>query len=282
MTNKNGDTEMAWEDSNLTRRDFIKLMGAAPASLAVNPKTGERRYAKLMDTFKCIGCRRCMSACKRWNKLPPYEVPETLVRDMDGTTYTVVNFVRSSRNGEIGKFLKWQCQNCIKPACAGVCPVTAITKNPVTGAVVIDETKCIGCRYCYQACPFKVPRFDFHKRITRKCHLCYDRIPKLKPACVAACPVEALDYGYRDLMLRKARVKAQLVRGYVLGEKEAGGTDVITILPAPPEEMGLIVAPQKIVSEDIDRLRISSTGFLAGAVLAGVLYLFSRGSGDKE
>lgn len=272
---------MQWEDNNLSRRDFVKLLGAAPASLVINVEKNGRRYAKLVDTSKCIGCRRCMSACKRWNNLPPYEVPETLVRDMDGTTYTVVNFKRSSRDAEIGKFIPWSCQHCIKPACAGVCPVTAISKNPVTGAVVVNEDKCIGCRYCFQACPYKVPRFDFHKRITRKCHLCYDRIPKLKPACVAGCPVDALDYGYRDLMLRKARQKAQLIKGYVLGEQEAGGTDVITILPAPPEEMGLIVAPKKVVNEDIDKVRISFSGFTAAAGLAGLLYLYSRfGKGE--
>ena len=252
---------MEWEDTGLTRRNFIKLLGAAPASLAVGLPPDSGRHAKLVDTFKCIGCRRCMSACKRWNKLPPYEVPESMVRDMDGTTYTVVNFMRDKRNAEAGKFVKWQCQHCIKPACAGVCPVTAITKNPVTGAVVVDETKCMGCKYCYQACPFKVPRFDFHKRITRKCHLCYNRVPKIKPACVAGCPVQALDYGERDLMLEKAREKAKLVKGYVLGEYEAGGTDVITILPSPPEELGLTVAAKKVINEDIDRLRISSTGF---------------------
>lgn len=270
------------EDKGLSRRDFIKLMGAAPASLAINVEKNGRRHAKLMDTFKCIGCRRCMSACKRWNNLPPYEVPESMVRDMDGTTFTVVNFVRSKQNVEVGKYLQWSCQHCIKPACAGVCPVTAISKNPVTGAVVVDETKCIGCKYCYQACPFKVPRFDFHKRVTRKCHLCYDRIPKLKPACVAACPVDALDYGYRDLILRKARQRAQLVRGYVMGEYEAGGTDVITILPAPPEEMGIITAPKKIINEDVDRLRISSTGFLGGAVLTAFLYLYAKWNGEDE
>ena len=272
---------MKSEERDLSRRDFIKLLGAAPASLTLNISPDGSRYAKLVDNTKCIGCRRCMSACKRWNKLPPYEVPESLVRDMDGTTYTVVNFAHSSRNAEIGRFLKWQCQHCIKPACAGVCPVTAITKNPVTGAVVVNEDKCIGCRYCFQACPFKVPRFDFHKRVTRKCHLCYDRIPKLKPACVVACPVEALDYGYRDLMLKRARQRAQLVRGYVLGEHEAGGTDVITVLPATPEEMGLIVAPKKVVNEDLDKIRMSFSGFSAAAVLAGLLYFYSRfGKGE--
>lgn len=79
------------ENKGLSRRDFIKLIGTAPVSEALNVNTNGRRHAKLVDNTKCIGCRRCMSACKRWNKLPPYEVPESLVRDMDGTTYTVVN-----------------------------------------------------------------------------------------------------------------------------------------------------------------------------------------------
>lgn len=273
---------MRWEDNNLSRRDFVKLLGAAPASLAINVEKNGRRYAKLMDTFNCIGCRRCMSACKRWNNLPPYEVPESMVRDMDGTTYTVVNFIRDRNNLADGKFIQWSCMHCIKPACAGVCPVTAISKNNVTGAVVIDPDKCIGCKYCYQACPFKVPRFDFHKRITRKCHLCYNRIPELKPACVAACPVEALDYGYRDVILERAKKKARLVKGYVMGEYEAGGTDMLILLPAFPKDMGLVTAPRKVVNEDIDKLQISSTGFLGGATLAAFLYLYAKWNGEDK
>ena len=66
-----------------------------------------------------------------------------------------------------------------------------------------------------------------------------------------------------------------------MGEFEAGGTDMITILPAPPEEMGLIVAPRKVVNEDLDKIRISFSGFSAAAVLAGLLYLYSRfGKGE--
>ena len=155
---------MRWEDNNLSRRDFVKLLAAAPASLAIDVEKNGRRHAKLMDTFKCIGCRRCMSACKRWNKLPPYEVPESLVRELDGTTYTVVNFIRSDRNADIGKYIHWACQHCQKACVCRGMPCYRHNKNPVTGAVVVDETKCIGCRYCYQACPFKVPRFDFHKK----------------------------------------------------------------------------------------------------------------------
>ena len=272
------------KDPDITRRNFIKFLGAASVTGLSSELANDEpvdRYAKLVNTFKCIGCRRCMSACKRENKLPPYDIPESLIRDMDGTTYTVVNFKKSSRNTEFGKFVKWQCQHCIKPACAGVCPVKAITKNKITGAVIVDETKCIGCRYCYQACPYKVPRFDFDKRVTRKCHLCYTRLPRFKPACVAACPVEAIEYGYRNLLLKKAKQEAQAVRGYVLGEHEAGGTDVLTILHDPPQEMGMIVAPKKVVNHDIDKVRITFSGVGAAAAVVGALYLYSQITKDE-
>mgnify|MGYP000044180976 FL=1 len=271
-------------DPNITRRDFIRFFGAASVaglSSGLAEAQSLDRYAKLVDTFKCIGCRRCMSACKRENKLPPYDIPESLIRDMDGTTYTVVNFKKSESDAEFGRFVKWQCQHCIKPACAGVCPVKAITKNMLTGAVIIDEKKCIGCRYCYQACPYKVPRFDFAKRITRKCHLCYTRLPRFKPACVTACPVEAIEYDYRNLLLKKARQIAQVMRGYVLGEHEAGGTDVITILHVPPQKMGIIVAPKKVVNQDIDKVRITFSGVGTAAAVVGMLYLYSQITKDE-
>jgi hypothetical protein len=114
-----------------------------------------------------------------------------------------------------------------------------------------------------------------------KCTLCYDRIPRIKPACVAACPVEALDFGLRDEMFKKAKKKVEAINGYLLGEYEAGGTDMLTILKTNPENMGLIVAPKKIVNHYIDKIRISFSGFSAAAVLVGLLYAYSQ-SGKGE
>jgi formate dehydrogenase iron-sulfur subunit len=55
------------------------------------------------------------------------------------------------------------------------------------------EDRCLGCRYCEMACPFDVPRFDPALGIVGKCHLCHHRLDAgLLPACVAACPTEAL------------------------------------------------------------------------------------------
>ncbi|MBI5389738.1 4Fe-4S dicluster domain-containing protein [Candidatus Woesearchaeota archaeon] len=201
--------------------------------------------------------------------------------DLEGTTWTAVNLDAPKRSVDNYFFVPWQCQHCIRPACAAVCPVSAIEKKP-TGAVVIDENKCIGCRYCYQACPFKVPRFDFEKRITRKCHMCYKWLPA-KPACVTVCPVFAKDFGRREILVERARARADEISGYVHGIKEAGGTDVLTILPAEPAKLlNFPVALRKGVMDPMDMLRISSWGFFGAATLVGTLYYLSQKAKEGE
>ena len=276
----------------IDRRHFLKLLAGAPAYAGLGfagvAKGETRPYGKLVDTTKCIGCKRCMSACKRWNKLKVDRYEELTDREtsLTGDTWTVVSLRAESMNREQRTYVKWQCQHCEQPACAGVCPVTAITKLP-EGPVVINEDKCIGCRYCFQACPYKVPRFDFEKRVTRKCTLCYDRIPLLnyiKPACVEACPVGALSFDYRHEIVKKARRRLQQLGypSYILGLKEAGGTDVLTILPARPQNLGLVVAPKKVVNQGLDKIRITTYGLLAASLMAGVMHLYARKTRDRD
>ncbi len=186
-----------------------------------------------------------MSACKRWNGLRVERDELVTDRDMDLSAHNwiVVNLLADSKNRERKKYLHWACMHCMEPACVGACPVSAITKLPY-GPVVINESRCIGCMYCYQSCPFKVPRFDFEKRVARKCTLCYDKIPLLnymKPACVTACPVEALYFDLKHEVIKEAkrRVHRRKIPSYIMGLREAGGTDILTILPARPQDMGV-------------------------------------------
>ena len=276
----------------IDRRSFLRLLAGAPIYAGLGfagvAKGETRPYGKLVDTTKCIGCKRCMSACKRWNKLKVDRYEELTDREtsLTGDTWTVVNLRTQSMNRDQRIYVKWQCQHCEQPACAGVCPVTAITKL-AEGPVVINEDKCIGCRYCFQACPYKVPRFDFEKRVTRKCTLCYDRIPLLnymKPACVAACPVGALSFDYRHEIVKTARRRLQQLghQSYILGLKEAGGTDVLTILPAKPQDLGLVVAPKKVVNQGFDKIRITTSGLLAASLMAGVMHLYARKTRDRD
>ena len=168
--------------AKINRRRFLKILAGTPLSAALGSvgvaATDTQRYGKLVDSIRCIGCKRCMSACKRWNnqRVDRDELITDRETHLSGNNYTVVNLRANAKNRAKRYYVQWSCQHCIEPACVGVCPVTAITKLP-NGPVVINENKCIGCRYCYQACPWKVPQFDFEKRVTRKCHLCYNRIP---------------------------------------------------------------------------------------------------------
>ncbi|MEE9420043.1 MAG: 4Fe-4S dicluster domain-containing protein, partial [Desulfatiglandaceae bacterium] len=223
------------------RRRFLKVLASAPVFAAVGSvgiaAAQTRRYGKLVDTMRCIGCKRCMSACKRWNnlKVDRDELISDRELDLSANNWIVVNLRIDSRNRTRKTYSHWACQHCIRPACVGVCPVKAITKLS-SGPVVINESKCIGCRYCFQACPFKVPRFDFERRVTRKCHMCYNRthlLNYMKPACVAACPVGALDFNYKHEIIKEARRRVQEKGGssYIMGLTEADGTDMLTILP---------------------------------------------------
>lgn len=268
------------------------MAGGSLAAVLGFPRSGFARaagsYGKLVDTGRCIGCKRCMSACKRWNKL--HVERDELVTDrqthLSGNNFVVVNLRVDAYNRHERTYVHWTCQHCEKPACVGVCPVSAIQKLP-QGAVVINEKKCIGCRYCFQACPFKVPRFDFEKRVTRKCHLCYNRIPLLnymKPACVAACPVGALYFNYKHEVVKEAKRRAYRRQGstYIMGFEEAGGTEILTILPARPERMGLIAAPGKVINQGLQKIRITASGIMGASVIAAGMYLYADKTRDRD
>jgi formate dehydrogenase iron-sulfur subunit len=273
------------------RRQFLKILAGIPLVAAVSgfedAHSDTMQYGKLVDSIRCIGCKRCMSACKRWNSLEIERADFISDRntDLNANNWVVVNLRADRKNKTKQTYLHWACQHCIKPACAGVCPVKAITKLD-NGPVVVNENKCIGCRYCYQACPYKVPRYDFHKRATRKCTLCFDRFPLSykQPACVAACPVGALSFGYRQNIITEAnkRFHNRKTPGYIMGLNEAGGTSVITILPAKPQDLGLVVAPLKVVNSNLDKLNITAAGFMGASGLAGLMYLFSILARDKD
>ena len=282
---------MNCDSTKIGRRQFLKILAGLPACAvlgSVGVAHAERlRYGKLVDSIRCIGCKRCMSACKRWNNLRVER--EELITDREthltANNYTVVNLRADAKNRAKRSYVQWSCQHCIEPACVGVCPVTAITKLP-NGAVVINEKKCIGCRYCFQACPWKVPQFDFDKRVTRKCHLCYNRtlLNYQKPACVAACPVGALAFNYKHQIILEAHRRVERLKGpsYIMGLTEAGGTDLITILPAEPKDLGLIAAPKKVINHNLDKIRVTASGMLAASVIAGVMYVYAQMTRNRD
>jgi formate dehydrogenase iron-sulfur subunit len=67
-----------------------------------------------------------------------------------------------------------------------------------------------------------------------------------------------------------------------MGLTEAGGTDLITILPAEPKDLGLIAAPKKVINHNLDKIRITASGILAASVIAGVMYFYAQMTRDRD
>ena len=247
-----------------SRRSFLKQLGLL-AGLAVFGKAStasakrasahsDHPYGVLVDTTRCVGCRRCEKACNDINAdLPRKDVSfykdQTILeqhRRMDDTAYTVVNRYQDRRNPSKPVFAKFQCMHCRDAACVSACIVGAMNREE-TGAIAYDAWKCIGCRYCMVACPFQVPGYEYKNALTpqvRKCNFCQQaRLSKgLPPACVQACPMEVMTFGRRPDLLRMAKNRMSKHPGYyvphVYGEHEVGGTSWLYLSSVPFREIG--------------------------------------------
>lgn len=234
-------------NSKLSRRDFLKLAGAGlvvattPAAQAY-ASSGEElpleeHWGMLYDATRCNGCRECETACSNYNQLS-----DENAKDLSGNTFTLIKLYQSE-DGSQKSFRKFQCMHCVDPACAASCPVSALHKLE-NGPVVYDSYKCIGCRYCMQACPFGVPRYDWSLAypLIRKCEMCYHR--ENGPACAEICPQHAVIFGRRGDLLKiaKRRIEAEPGKYFedrVYGEFEGGGTSVLIISAVSFESIGL-------------------------------------------
>lgn len=136
------------------------------------------------DQTRCTGCRACQVVCKDKNKL---EVG-TIYRNAH--TYTLGSFpdVRAYS-------YSFSCNHCENPACLENCPVSAIYKAD-DGTVILDQSRCIGCKTCVMSCPYGHPQFIESLGVSGKCDGCYGlRAAGGQPACVTGCPNRALDFG---------------------------------------------------------------------------------------
>jgi anaerobic dimethyl sulfoxide reductase subunit B len=137
----------------------------------------------VFDSKKCIRCHSCEVACQLENTAPP-GVLLRQVRSHETGAYP------SSRE----HFISRACFHCNDPSCVSACPAGALRRRP-DGVVQHDASKCIGCGYCIQTCPFFVPQFSPEQKVMRKCSFCAQRIDYgKKPACVAKCTTGSLTY----------------------------------------------------------------------------------------
>jgi Fe-S-cluster-containing dehydrogenase component len=297
-----------------SRRDFLKRAlagGAAVSTTAVVPEVSARGNADispdavglLFDSTLCIGCKACVAACKKANDLPlDYRTPLDAAWDVPvDTTARTFNVIKAYRDGSgVAKdhaengyaFMKTSCLHCVDPSCVSACPVSAMTKDPVTGIVGYDPDACIGCRYCVAACPFGIPKYDYGSPTGRigKCELCRHRIEDGHyAACAEVCPTGATLYGkvadlkaeaQRRLALKpgetttwpRGRLGASAIPSWqgpaptyvqhLYGDKEVGGTQMIKLAAVPFDRLGHRALPERSFSSRSETLQHTLYGGL--------------------
>ncbi len=270
--------------------------GPAEASEARRPEAPPDAVGMLYDATLCIGCKTCVVACREANGLPP-ETPEWTEGLWDappGLDEYTKNIIQLYREGDEQSYVKHQCMHCLDPGCVNACMIGALQKRDF-GIVTWESDRCIGCRYCQVACPFEVPKFEFHSANPKivKCELCIHRIKEGKqPACCEVCPRGAIIYGTYDMLLEEAhrRIEASPDRYIqkVYGETDGGGTQVLYISHVPFEKLGF---PQGLGDEPVGKMARDVQhgvykGFIAPtvlyAVLAGVIWRNRRSAGEEE
>ena len=237
--------------------------------------------AILIDITRCNGCEACVLACKQEKGLGPDRLRHGQ-QTVDGLSSTRFSTILR-RPGD--RFVRQQCRHCLDPACVSACLVGAMRKTP-EGPVVYDSDLCIGCRYCLMACPFGIPRYEWDAAapFVRKCDLCHPRLMQGKgPACVDACPREALLFGSRkDLLAEAHRRIEENPGGYlprVEGEKEVGGTSVLYVGDVSLAFLGWGGDPGEVPLPDLpwaSLRKIPAVVLAMGGLMGGIHWVIRR------
>ena len=282
-----------------SRRDFLKIVAAgagaglvagsaALASASEGPHIDNEELGMLYDATLCVGCKACMSVCKRVNSdygSLSYEKARfdgdglwDAPSDLSGSTRTLIKLFKESERR--WSYVKYSCMHCQKASCVSVCPVSAMTKEKVTGIVDYNKNTCIGCRYCQVACPYNIPKFQWDKAIPQivKCDLCKNTNLREKgiSACAETCPVGAIMFGKRKDLLQEARMRLRdnpdKYIAHLYGEHEVGGTNHLYLAAMPFNKLGLPDLKPEAPAEFSEKIQHTIyKGFIAPVALYSTL-----------
>jgi len=182
------------------------------------------RWGMVVDLSKCVRCYACIAACRIEHFLPV------------GMSWPKLVALETGNDNPAVSTYSVRCNQCKEAPCVDVCP-TGATRQREDGIIVVDQDKCVGCRYCVIACPYQNRTFlskdkdrgffpgkiqtDFERvgkeiyshqiGTTEKCNFCAERIDaglvrglkpgvdrEATPACVNTCPPRALTFGDLD------------------------------------------------------------------------------------
>ena len=196
------------EDNRLVLVPKAEIEAINPSLKTLQTKGREgiegRRWVMVIDLAKCRNARKCVDACQSAHHLRPHE-------------YHINTLAMQESKNTAPYYMPKPCQHCDNPPCVSVCPVDATYKRQ-DGIVLIDNERCIGCRFCMAACPYSARMFHWQepqnseedkgktynvelnvpqkKGTISKCLFSADRLREGKlPYCVSACPNGVFYFG---------------------------------------------------------------------------------------
>lgn len=201
---------------------------ATPAKPPVQQNRKTRRFGMVINLDACTGCGACMMACAVENNCAP---AKDKITDRTGITLMRVFPVndRQPMPARRSGFVPMPCMQCEHPPCESVCPQQAVELDKLSGIVDQMPQRCFGCRYCIAACPYHARYFNWSdpewpagmeqtlnptvaprmRGVVEKCDFCHGRLHLAEdqaalegnddytytPACVEACPTQAIVFG---------------------------------------------------------------------------------------
>jgi Fe-S-cluster-containing dehydrogenase component len=146
------------------------------------------RFAMIMDTRRCIGCHSCTVSCKVNNELPVDMIYNPVFTEGPLGVFPDLHM----------NFYPLLCMHCENPPCVGCCP-TGASQQSKDGIVSVDQDKCIGCKACLQACPYRARHVNEKTGTVQKCDFCKEMARQgAEPYCVRTCHQRARIFGDLD------------------------------------------------------------------------------------